>query len=307
MTNLARASLALSLAALLSAIIAPSTQAHLVEDFGVRKGAPAHISLSTGFNGFVGAGIKKIQVDGVQMDAFCIDPFTMALRSSSGYKFVPLTKAPEAPFTLSASEAIEISDLWAMFYNPGMKENKAAGLQLAIWEIVGGDDFSIIGKDYGANLMLAALRSYSGPGAGLIALTGPGQDYVVLTPPGQGDESTPAPTPHSTPTPTPHSTPTPTPHSTPAPTPHSTPTPAPISTPTPTPRSIPTPTPTPSPTAPPHSTPNPTPPPHNVPDSGSTFPLFATAILALLALNTSCVPAVVRARVTRDRVSTKRR
>ena len=298
MTNLARASLALSLAALLSAIIAPSTQAHLVEDFGVRKGAPAHISLSTGFNGFVGAGIKKIQVDGVQMDAFCIDPFTMALRSSPGYKFVPLTKAPEAPFTLSASEAIEISDLWAMFYNPGMKENKAAGLQLAIWEIVGGDDFSIIGKDYGANLMLAALRSYSGPGAGLIALTGPGQDYVVLTPPGQGVESTPTPRPLSTPTPTPHSTPTPTPHSTPTPTP--------LSTPTPTPRSIPTPTPTPIPTAPPHSTPNPTPPPHNVPDSGSTFALFATAILALLALNTSCIPALVRARVTRDRMSAKR-
>src|SRR6476660_7407091 len=244
MTNLARASLALSLAALLSAIIAPSTQAHLVEDFGVRKGAPAHISLSTGFNGFVGAGIKKIQVDGVQMDAFCIDPFTMALRSSPGYKFVPLTKAPEAPFTLSASEAIEISDLWAMFYNPGMKENKAAGLQLAIWEIVGGDDFSVIGKDYGASLMLAALGSYSGPGAGLIALTGPGQDYVVLAPPGQGRESTTTPTPHSTPTPTPHSTPTPTP----------------LSTPTPSPRSIPTPTPTPIPTAPPHSTPNPTPP-----------------------------------------------
>jgi cell division septation protein DedD len=288
MTNLARASLALSLAALLSASIAPSIHAVLVEDFGVRKGAPAHISLSTGFNGFVGAGIKKIQVDGVQMDAFCIDPFTKALRSSPGYKFVPLTKAPEAPFTLSASEAIKISDLWAMFYNPGMKENKAAGLQLAIWEIVGGDDFSIIGKDYGANLMLAALGSYSGPGAGLIALTGPGQDYVVLTPPGY------------------QSTPTPTPHSTPAPTPHSTPTPTPLSTPTPTPRSIPTPTPTPIPTAPPHSTPNPTPPPHNVPDSGSTFALFATAILALLALNTSCVQALVRTRVTRDRMSAKR-
>jgi hypothetical protein len=163
MTNLARASLALSLAALLSASTAPSIHAILVEDLGVRKGAPARISLSTGFNGFVGAGIKRIQVDGVQMDAFCIDPFTMALRSSPGYKFAPLTKAPEAPFTLSASDATEISDLWAMFYNPGMKENKAAGLQLAIWEIVGGDDFSIIGKDYGANLMLAALGSNSGP------------------------------------------------------------------------------------------------------------------------------------------------
>src|SRR5213079_1454131 len=210
MTNIARSPLALSVAAALSLLVTNPAQAHLVEDFGIRNGAPAHISLSTGFNGFVGAGIKKVRVDGLQMDAFCIDPFTMALRSSPGYKFVPLTKAPESPFTLRASEATEISDLWAMFYNPGMKENKAAGLQLAIWAIVGGDDVAVIGQDYGASLMLAALRSYSGPSAGLIALTGPGQDYVVLTPPGQGDESTPAPRPHSTPTPTPHSTATPT-------------------------------------------------------------------------------------------------
>src|SRR5438874_4348297 len=263
MPNAGRTAQALSVVTALGLAAITSAQAHLVEDFGVRRGAPAHISLSTGFNGFVGAGIKNIHVDGVQMDAFCIDPFTMALRSSPGYRFVRLTKAPEAPFTLSASEATEISDLWAMFYNPGMKENKAAGLQLAIWEIVGGDDFSVIGKDYGANLMLAALGSYSGPGAVLSALTGPGQDYVVLAPPGQGHQSTPTPTPRSTPTPTPRSTPTPTPHSTP--------TPAPLSTPTPTPRSIPTPTPTPIPTAPPQSTPNPTPPPHNPPDSGSTF------------------------------------
>src|SRR6266480_4485833 len=286
MPNAGRTAQALSVVTALGLAAITSAQAHLVEDFGVRRGAPAHISLSAGFNGFVGAGIKNIHVDGVQMDAFCIDPFTMALRSSPGYRFVPLTKAPEAPFTLSASEATEISDLWAMFYNPGMKENKAAGLQLAIWEIVRGDDCSVIGKDYGANTMLAALRSYSGPGAGLIALTGPGQDYVVLTPPGQGVDSTPTPRPLSTPTPTPHSTTTPTP----------------LSTPTPTPPSIPTPTPTPHHTPPPHSTPNPTPPPHNVPDSGSTFALFATAILALLALNTSCVPAFVRARVTRDRM-----
>jgi len=259
MLNAARSSLALSLVTALGLAAASSVQAHLVEDFGVRRGAPAHISLSTGFNGFAGAGIKKIQVDGVQMDAFCIDPFTMALRSSPGYKFVPLTKAPEAPFTLSASGATEISDLWAMFYNPGMKENKAAGLQLAIWEIVGGNDFSVIGKDYGASIMLAALRSYSGPGAGLIALTGPGQDYVVLTPPGQGPEGNPTPTP--TPSPIHTHTPTPTPTSTPGPT------------------RPPGPTPTPP------QGPTPTPPPHNVPDSGSTFSLFAFAILGLLAIN----------------------
>ena len=291
MPNAGRTARALSVVTALGLAATTSAQAHLVEDFGVRRGAPAHISLSTGFNGFVGAGILKIQVDGVQMDAFCIDPFTMALRSSPGYKFVPLTKAPEAPFTLSASEAIEISDLWAMFYNPGMKENKAAGLQLAIWEIVGGDDFSVIGKDYGASLMLAALRSYSGPGAGLIALTGPGQDYVVLTPPGQGVESTPTPRPHSTPTPTPHSTATPTL----TPSPHSNPTP------TSTPSS--TPTSTPCPTRPPGSTPppGPTPPPHNVPDGGSTFSLFAFAIMALLAINKIgyLVPAFTRVQTRR--------
>ena len=295
MPNAGRTAQALSVVTALGLAAITSAQAHLVEDFGVRRGAPAHISLSTGFNGFVGAGIKNIHVDGVQMDAFCIDPFTMALRSSPGYRFVPLTKAPEAPFTLSAGEATEISDLWAMFYNPGMKENKAAGLQLAIWEIVGGDDFSVIGKDYGASLMLAALRSYSGPGAGLIALTGPGQDYVVLTPPGQVDESTPTPRPHSTPTPTPHST------ATPIPTPavHSSPT----STPTPTSTSAPTSTP--GPTRPPGPTPTPppgpTPPPHNVPDGGSTFSLFAFAIMALLAINEigSLVPAFTRVQTRR--------
>jgi len=277
MLNAARSSLALSLVTALGLAAASSAQAHLVEDFGVRRGAPAHISLSTGFNGFAGAGIKKIQVDGVQMDAFCIDPFTMALRSYLGYKFVPLTKAPEAPFTLSASGATEISDLWAMFYNPGMKENKAAGLQLAIWEIVGGNDFSVIGKDYGASIMLAALRSYSGPGAGLIALTGPGQDYVVLTPPGQGPEGNPTPTP----TPSPIHTHTPTP------------TPTPTSTPGPTRPPGPTPTPPPGPT--------PTPPPHNVPDGGSTFSLFAFAIMALLAINKIgyLVPAFTRVQTRR--------
>src|SRR5882724_2602050 len=219
MASIARSPLALSVAAALSLLAANPGQAHLVEDFGVRKGAPVHISLFTGFNGFVGAGIKKIQVDGVKMDAFCIDPFTMALHSSSGYRFVPLTQAPEAPWTLSASEATEISDLWAMFYKPKMKQKKAAGLQIAIWEIVGGDDFTVIGKSYGANRMLAALDSYSGPGAGLIALTGPGQDYVVRTPPGQNPEGSPTPTPGPTrpPRPTPPPPPPPPPGPSPPP------------------------------------------------------------------------------------------
>ena len=267
MTNLARVSLALSLASLRSSFIAPSTHAVLVEDLGLRKGRAAHISLSTGFNGVAGAGIKSLRVNGIAMDGFCIDPFTVARHSSSGYSFVPLTEAPEAPWTLSASEATEISDLWAMFYRPDMKKRKAAGLQIAIWEIVGGDAFTIVGKAYGARRMLKALDSYTGPGADLVALTGPGQDYVVQRPPGHRPEGGPTPTP----TPTPASTPTPT--------------------------RPPIPTPTPFPT--------PTPPPHHVPDSGSTFPLLATAILALLALNKACLPALVRVRGPRVKCKSK--
>ena len=57
------------------------------------------------------------------MDAFCIDPFTIGSSLLPAINLSHSTKAPEAPFTLSASAAIEISDLWAMFYNPGMKEN----------------------------------------------------------------------------------------------------------------------------------------------------------------------------------------
>ena len=243
MTTLARATLALSLAAaLLSPLTAPSTNAVLVEDLGVRVGKPVHIVLSTGFNGVVAAGIKSLRVDGVVMDGFCIDPFTRALSSSSGYSFVPLTQAPEAPWTLTASEATQISDLWAMFYSPDMKKKKAAGLQIAIWEIVGGDDFSVMGKQYGARRMLAALAGFTGEGADLTALTGPGQDYVVPTPPGGGGQVTPTPSP----------------------------------------------------------------PPTKVPEGGSTFPLFATAILALLTLNTCCVPALMRVRATRNRASAKR-
>lgn len=307
MTNLARASLALALAALLSFFTAPSTHAVLVEDRGVRLGEPAHISLSIGFNGIVAAGIKNLVVGGQRMDGFCIDPFTRALSSSQGFSFVSLTQAPEPPWTLNSTKAVQIKDLWAMFYSPNMSSKNAAGLQLAIWEIVGGSSFHVIGKDYHAGEMLAALRSYTGPGANLIALTGPGQDYVVQTPPGftGGHSPTPTPTPHATPTPSPRSTPTPTPQSTPTPqppstptpTPHATPTPSPPSTPTPTPPLTSTPTPTPICTRPPDSPPpHCTPPVKTVPDSGATLPLFAGTVLILLTMSTFGTPALARRR-----------
>jgi hypothetical protein len=287
MTNLARVSPALSLALLFTAVTAPSTHAVLVEDLGVRLGEPAHISLSTGFNGVAPAGIKHLVVGGQTMDGFCIDPFARAFSSSQGYSFVPLTQAPEAPWTLNSTKAVEIKDLWAMFYSPSMSQKNAAGLQLAIWEIVGGSSFQVIGKDYHASEMLSALHSYTGPGANLIAVTGPGQDYVVQTPPGSIGEHNPTPTPppHANPTPTPRPAPTPTPRPTPTPTPPSTPSPTPIYT-------------RPPGSPPPHCTP----PPKSVPDGGATFSLFAVAVLILVAMNTFGGPGLVLARRTRSKM-----
>src|SRR5882724_10050388 len=81
------------------------------------------------------------------------------------------------------------------------------------------------------------------------------------------------------------------------------PPPPPTSTSSPTPPS--TPTSTPGPTRPPGPTPTPppgpTPPPHKVPDGGSTFSLFAFAIMALLAINEIgyLVPAFTRVQTRR--------
>jgi hypothetical protein len=85
---------------------------------------------------------------------------------------------------MGAAKAEEISKLWAMDYSPNMTAPQAAGFQIAIWEIVGGADFSLVSgqSDYGASVLLYDVNNYHGNRARLIALTGPGQDYVVQNP-----------------------------------------------------------------------------------------------------------------------------
>jgi len=89
---------------------------------------------------------------------------------------------------MTASEAETISELWALAYPLiGSNPRKAAGLQIAIWEVVGGNQFHLrSARDYGASVLLSTVRApnYNGPKANLVALTGPGQDYVI-DPPGR--------------------------------------------------------------------------------------------------------------------------
>jgi hypothetical protein len=72
-----------------------------------------------------------------------------------------------------------------------MSSPSAAGLQIAIWELVSAnavandglplaDAFVLTsGNDYGASADLASLATYDGAPANLMALTGPGQDFVI--------------------------------------------------------------------------------------------------------------------------------
>jgi hypothetical protein len=157
------------------------------------------------FDGALYAGINTLSVNNggnvTVYNAFCVDPFHWALPGPiSGYNIVPLVGAPKAPGTLNAATATDIEDLWAEFYSPSMSSASAAGLQIAIWELVSSnaiasgalpanEGFSLTPgqSDFGASLDLASLSTYTGPTPSLLALTGPGQDYLISPVPDGGE------------------------------------------------------------------------------------------------------------------------
>lgn len=142
------------------------------------------------YTGGVYAGINHLLVSGTTMNGFCIDPFHFSSTSPLLYTVVSLDHAPKPPGTMNSTQASEISMLWGEYYNlaaPSVptptSELIAAGMQIAIWEIVAGNQMTItpdpVYKDFGAAYMLASLATYTGASADLVGLTGPGQDYVV--------------------------------------------------------------------------------------------------------------------------------
>jgi hypothetical protein len=143
----------------------------------------------------VRSGVNQLLVNGTLANGFCIDPFHPSIVGLQPYDMVSLTSAPKddhlIPGThMTASEAETISELWALAYPLiGSDRRKAAGLQIAIWEVVGGNQFQLgkRAKDYGASLLLSTVEApnYDGPKANLIALTGPGQDFVISAPSGE--------------------------------------------------------------------------------------------------------------------------
>ena len=151
----------------------------MVQELSVTPNQITTISVPGFYTGQVYAGVNKLLVAGVPMDGFCIDPFHFSSNSPMLYTVVPLNQAPKDPGTMNAAQAAQICKLWAMYYTANMSSLSAAGLQIAIWEIVGGSRLTVTGSDFGASNMLASLSTYTGAGADLVGLTGPGQDYVV--------------------------------------------------------------------------------------------------------------------------------
>jgi hypothetical protein len=147
------------------------------------------------YNGQVCAGINTLSVNNgtssTIYNGFCVDPFHWsAVGPTAHYSFVPLPDGPKAPAKLNTATARDIEDLWGEYYSPSMSSYNAAGLQIAIWELVSDnavandllpayDAFTVEGNDFGASQDLASLATYHGPTANLEILTGPGQDYVV--------------------------------------------------------------------------------------------------------------------------------
>ena len=149
------------------------------------------------WTGNVYAGVNQLRVgtdagtNFVAMNGFCIDPFHFSRSSSTGYSYASLANAPKPPGgPLLPFQVTLIERLWGSYYSDALlNASTAAGLQIAIWNIVGAAlGFHVNGNDYGAAGFLAVVSAanYSGPRTRLIALTGPGQDYVVEAVPDAG-------------------------------------------------------------------------------------------------------------------------
>jgi hypothetical protein len=156
------------------------------------------------YNGGIWDGINVLQItEGTQtFDAqgFCIDPFHFSASGPVAYNTVALADAPKPPGPMGAAAALQIEELWTEYFPSAQTDpTVAAGLQLAIWDIVAdaaaaannvpaSSYFTLSDPNedtYGAPADLAWVDEYGSTvtPANLIGLTGSGQDYVIAAPP----------------------------------------------------------------------------------------------------------------------------
>jgi hypothetical protein len=141
-----------------------------------------------GYSGGVYAGVYLLNVNGVLTPSFCIDTGREVSlgQSASDFSYASLQASPLMPDgPMGTTAAADVEKLWAAYYSPSMTGAQAAGLQVAIWEVVAqgaGTLCTVNGNDYGASLLIASLTNLTVE-ARLEALDSPSfQNYVVAAP-----------------------------------------------------------------------------------------------------------------------------
>ncbi len=175
-----------------TATITASNDNVSVQEMGIEANEVVNVSSSTlGNNLNVYAGAISVQFNGVTGVGFCIDPWHWSLNGVQTFNWESLSTGPKMADGMGVSTALEIEQLWDRYYSSTMSNSTAAGLQIAIWDLVtasisaqtgGADWYTLnIGNDYGASAMISFVQTNpSLPAANLAAVTGAGQDYVTL-------------------------------------------------------------------------------------------------------------------------------
>src|ERR1035438_5139016 len=175
-----------------TATITASNDNVSIQEMGAGAGENVEISSSTlGDNLDAGASVLNLQVNGVAAVGFCIDPWHWSVEGSAlTYNWESLASGPKAADGMGVSVALQIEQLWNKYYSSSISNSTAAGLQLAIWDLVGASISAASGNtywytlnssnDYGASSMIAWVDANpTAAAANLDAVTGSGQDYVT--------------------------------------------------------------------------------------------------------------------------------
>jgi uncharacterized repeat protein (TIGR02543 family) len=136
------------------------------------------------------AGVLDLSIDSNAVIGFCIDPWHWSGSGVMNYSAENLSLGPDVGSGMGAEVSKEIEQLWHQYYSATMSSSAAAGLQIAIWDLV---DQAINAQNsaywftlnssnnYGAASMISWVEAnVNAPTSNLVALTGPGQNYVVL-------------------------------------------------------------------------------------------------------------------------------
>jgi len=153
-----------------------------VQEVGVGPNEIVEMTSSTLGTAWVYAGPLNLLVNGSPTEGFCIDPYHWSVTGPQAYNTETLGDGPKAPGgAMGSAKALKIEQLYAHYFSSDMSDQTGAGLQIAIWELVGGSDFQLDSQnDFGAADMLAWVNANpDAQAADLLAVTGPGQDYTI--------------------------------------------------------------------------------------------------------------------------------